>query len=62
VDFKAGVIRVRKCLKALPDPVTSKRVLVLETLKTERSRRTIRMPRQVLAVLLARVRSRPPRG
>jgi integrase len=53
VDFKAGVIRVRKCLKALPDPVTGKRVLVLETLKTERSRRTIRMPRQVLAVLLA---------
>ena len=53
VDFKAGVIRVRKCLKALPDPVTGKRVLVLETLKTERSRRTIRMPRQVVAVLLA---------
>jgi integrase len=53
VDFKAGVIRVRKCLKALPDPVTGKRALVLETLKTERSRRTIRMPRQVVAVLLA---------
>ena len=53
VDFKAGVIRVRKCLKALPDPVTGKRVLVLETLKTERSRRTIRMPRQVVAALLA---------
>ena len=53
VDFKAGVIRVRKCLKALPDPVTGKRVLVLETLKTERSKRTIRMPRQVVAVLLA---------
>ena len=53
VDFKAGVIRVRKCLKALPDPVTGKRVLVLEELKTERSKRTIRMPRQVVAVLLA---------
>jgi integrase len=53
VDFKAGVIRVRKCLKALPDPVTGKRALVLETLKTERSKRTIRMPRQVVAVLLA---------
>ncbi len=53
VDFKAGVIRVRKCLKALPDPETGKRTLVLETLKTERSKRTIRMPRQVVTVLLA---------
>ena len=52
VNFKAGVVRVRKCLKALPDPVTGKRQLVLETLKTERSKRTIRMPRQVVAVLL----------
>lgn len=53
VDFEAGVLRVRKCLKALPDPAASKRVLVLEDLKTERSRRTIRMPRQVAAALLA---------
>lgn len=52
VNFKAGVIRVRKCLKALPDPVTGRRQLVLENLKTERSRRTIRMPRQVAATLL----------
>src|SRR6266699_1077555 len=29
VHFKAGVLRVRKCLKALPDPVTGKRQLVL---------------------------------
>jgi integrase len=36
VDFEAGVVRVRKCLKSLPDPVTGKRVLVLEELKTER--------------------------
>ncbi len=53
VDFKAGVVRVRKCLKALPDPATGKRQLVLEELKTERSKRTIRMPRQVAAALLA---------
>jgi integrase len=53
VDFAAGVIRVRKCLKALPDPVTGKHRLVLEDLKTERSRRTIQMPRQVVATLLA---------
>lgn len=53
VDFKAGVIRVRKCLKALPDPAGGKRQLVLETLKTERSKRTIRMPQQVVAALLA---------
>jgi integrase len=33
--------------------VTGKRTLVLETLKTERSRRTIRMPGQVAAALLA---------
>ncbi len=53
VDFAAGVIHVRKCLKALPDPATGGRRLVLEDLKTERSRRTIQMPRQVVAVLLA---------
>jgi integrase len=52
VDFRAGVIRARKCLKALPDPVTGKRALVLEELKTERSRRTIRMPRHAAAALL----------
>jgi integrase len=53
VDFKAGVVRVRKCLKALPDPVTSRRQLVLENLKTDRSRRTIRMPGQAASVLAA---------
>lgn len=52
VDFKAGVLRVRKCLKSLPNPATGKRQLVLESLKTERSKRTIRMPRQVAAALL----------
>jgi integrase len=53
VDFAAGVIRVRKCLKALPDPASGHRRLVLEDLKTERSRRTIQMPRQVETTLLA---------
>jgi integrase len=53
VDFRAGVIRVRKCLKALPDPAAGKRRLFLEDLKTERSKRTIRMPQQVAAALLA---------
>lgn len=53
VDFSAGVLRVRKCLKALPGPTEGKRVLVLEELKTEKSRRTIRMPGQVSAALLA---------
>jgi integrase len=52
VDFDAGILRVRKCLKSLPDPVTGKRVLVLEELKTERSKRTIRMPRQVASAML----------
>jgi integrase len=53
VDFKDGVLRVRTCLKSLPDPATGKRQLVLESLKTERSKRTIRMPRQVAAALLS---------
>jgi integrase len=53
VDFKTGVLRVRKCLKALSDPATGKRVLVLEELKTEKSKRTIRMPGQVVAAVLA---------
>jgi integrase len=53
VDFKAGVIRVRKCLKALPDPEAGKRRLVLETLKTEQSKRTVRMPKLVAPALLA---------
>jgi integrase len=52
VDFDAGVLRVRKCLKSLPDPAAGKCVLVLEELKTERSRRTIRMPRQVASAML----------
>jgi integrase len=51
VDFDGGVIRVRKCLKALPDPSTGKRRLVLENLKTEQSRRTIQMPRLAAAAL-----------
>ena len=51
VDFDAGVIRVRKCLKALPDPETGKLRLVLEDLKTEQSRRTIQMPRLVAEAL-----------
>lgn len=51
VDFDGGVIRVRKCLKALPDPKTGKRRLVLEDLKTEQSRRTMLMPRLAAAAL-----------
>jgi integrase len=53
VDFDQGVIRVRKCLKALPDPATGKRRLVLDDLKTERSKRTIEMPRLAATALLA---------
>jgi integrase len=51
VDFDGGVIRVRKSLKALPDPVTGKRRLVLHDLKTEESRRSIEMPRLAAAAL-----------
>jgi integrase len=56
VDFDAGVIRVRMCLKALPDPVTGKRRLVIADLKTEQSRRTIEMPR-LAAVALRELRT-----
>ncbi len=52
VDFDAGVIRIRKCLKALPDPATGKRRLVLDDLKTERSKRTIETPQLAAAALL----------
>jgi integrase len=51
VDFGQGVIRVRVCLKALPDPKTGRRRLVLHDLKTEESRRTIQMPRRAAAAL-----------
>jgi integrase len=51
VDFDREMIRVRKCLKALPDPKTGKRRLVLEDLKTEQSRRTMQMPRLAAAAL-----------
>jgi integrase len=53
VDFDAGVIRVRKCLKALPDPKAGKRRLVLDDLKTEQSKRTIQMPRAVAVALIS---------
>jgi integrase len=55
VDFDGGVIRVRMCLKALPDPATGKRRLVVADLKTEQSRRTIEMPR-IAAVALRELR------
>jgi integrase len=51
VDFKAGVIRVQKCLKALPGADGKRRVLTLDDLKTDRSRRTMQMPRDAAAVL-----------
>lgn len=51
VDFDEGVLRVRKCLKALPDEKAGKRVLVLDDLKTEESRRSIQMPRLVVVAL-----------
>jgi integrase len=52
VDLSGATIRVRMCLKALPGP-DGKRVLVLAGLKTERSRRTMALPRDAAAVLRA---------
>jgi integrase len=54
VDFSQGIIRVRMCLKALPSADGyGKRVLTLAELKTDRSRRTLQMPRDAAAVLRA---------
>jgi integrase len=52
VDFRDSTIRVRMCLKALPGP-DDKRMLVLADLKTDRSRRTMALPRDAAAVLRA---------
>lgn len=52
VDFRGGAIRVRTCLKALPGP-DGKRALVLADLKTDRSRRTMQLPRDAATVLRA---------
>jgi integrase len=52
VDFSAGVIRVRYCIKRRKDE-QGHSVLVRESLKTERSRRTVEMPAAVRAALIA---------
>jgi integrase len=52
IDFQEGAIRVRMCLKALPGP-DGKRVRVLADLKTDRSRRTMGLPRDAATVLRA---------
>ena len=52
VDFAAGVIRVRHCLKAVPGP-DGHGVLQLEDLKTERSRRTLALPAKAAEALRA---------
>jgi len=51
VDFKAGVIRVRYCLKKIRDE-HGHLVIIRAELKTERSKRTIEMPLAVRAALL----------
>ena len=54
IDFSQGIIRVRMCLKALPGPDGyGKRVLTVAELKTDRSRRTLQMPRDAAVVLRA---------
>jgi len=50
VDLRDATIRVRMCLKALPGP-DGKRALVLADLKTDRSRRTMALPRDAATVL-----------
>jgi integrase len=52
VDLREGVIRVRMCLKALPG-TDGRRVLALADLKTDRSRRTLALPRDTATVLRA---------
>jgi integrase len=50
VDFRDSTIRVRMCLKALPGP-DGRRVLTLADLKTDRSRRSMALPRDAATVL-----------
>jgi integrase len=52
IDFASGVIRVRHCLKAVREP-GGHRVLQLEELKTERSKRTLALPAKVAEALKA---------
>ena len=52
IDLAAGVIRVRHSLKALPGP-DGHLVLQLAELKTEKSRRTLALPRYAVAALKA---------
>ncbi len=52
VDFRAGVIRVRHCLKAVPGP-DGRKVLELMDLKTERSKRTLVLPAKAAEALRA---------
>lgn len=53
VDLAGGVVRVRKSLKQKRDRSTGHMLLVLDDLKTERSKRTLQMPRSVASVLKA---------
>jgi integrase len=50
VDLREGTIRVRTCLKVLPAP-GGRRVITLADLKTDRSRRTMALPRDAAIVL-----------
>jgi integrase len=52
VDLKDGVLRIRMCLKSLPGP-DGKHMLVLAGPKTDRSRRTMQLPRDAAVVLRA---------
>jgi integrase len=52
VDFRTATIRIRMCLKVLPGP-DGKQVLTLAGLKTDRSRRTMQLPRDTATVLRA---------
>ena len=52
VDLRDSTIRVRMCLKVLPGPA-GKRVVTLADLKTDRSRRTMALPRDAATVLRA---------
>jgi integrase len=52
VDLREGAIRIRMCLKVLPRP-DGKRMVTLAGLKTDRSRRTLQLPRDAATVLRA---------
>jgi integrase len=53
IDTAERVIRVRKAVKVMPATADAKSHVIIDDLKTERSRRTLEMPKAVASMLTA---------